>query len=177
MRQTPPIYTVEETASLLGISTSKVYRWIRAGELRTIQLGRGVAVPATALEQLLGTTADEPNPDQAGHPDEGLNHVSVAGRLVADPELRTSRNGLRYTTMRLAIGRPGGGEPFHVVVVAFGPRADVAASLAQGELVRVDGRLGQRDWTAEDGTRVGAQRVVAERVQALEIASPHRAAS
>jgi excisionase family DNA binding protein len=177
VRQTPPIYTVEETASLLGISTSKVYRWIRAGELRTIQLGRGVAIPATALEQLLGTAVDEPSPDHAGHPDEGLNHVSVAGRLVADPELRTSRNGLRYSIMRLAIGRPGGGEPLHVVVVAFGPRADFAVSLEQGELVRVDGRLGQRDWTTEDGTRVGAQRVVAERVQALEIARPHKAAS
>lgn len=177
MRQTPPIYTVEETASLLGISTSKVYRWIRAGELRTIQLGRGVAVPATALEQLLGTPVDDPNPDHAGHPDEGLNHVSVAGRLVADPELRTSRNSLRYTTMRLAIGRPGGSEPLHVTVVAFGPCAELVASLEEGELVRIDGRLAQRNWTAEDGTRIGAQRVVAERVQALEAARPHRAAS
>jgi excisionase family DNA binding protein len=177
MRQTRPIYTVEETASLLGISTSKVYRWIRAGELRTIQLGRGVAVPATALEQLLGTPVEDPSPDQAGHPDEGLNHVSVAGRLVADPEFRTSRNGLRYATMRLALARPGGAEPFHVIVVAFGSRADLVAGLEQGELVRVDGRLGQREWTAEDGTRVGAQRVVAERVQALEIARAHQAAS
>ena len=177
MRQTPPIYTVEETASLLGISTSKVYRWIRAGKLRTIQLGRGVAVPATALEQLLGATDGDPQPGPAGHPDEGLNHVSVAGRLVADAEFLTSRNGVRYTTMRLAIGRPGGSEPLHVTVVAFGPRAEFAASLEEGELVRIDGRLAQRNWTAEDGTRIGAQRVVAERVQALEAARPHRAAS
>ena len=177
MRQSPPIYTVEETASLLGISTSKVYRWIRAGELRTIQLGRGVAVPATALEQLLGNTDDAAKPDVAGHPDEGLNHVSVAGRLIADAEFLTSRNGVRYTTMRLAIGRPGGSEPLHVTVVAFGPRAELAASLEEGELVRIDGRLAQRNWTAEDGTRIGAQRVVAERVQALEAARPHRAAS
>lgn len=177
MRQTPPIYTVEETANLLGISTSKVYRWIRAGELRTIQLGRGVAVPATALEQLLGATDDAPTPGPVGHPDEGLNHVSVAGRLVADPEFRTSRNGLSYTTMRLAIGRPGGSEPLHVTVVAFGPCAELVASLEEGELVRVDGRLAQRNWTAEDGTRIGAQRVVADRVQALEAARPHRAAS
>lgn len=177
MRQTRPIYTVEETASLLGISTSKVYRWIRAGDLRTIQLGRGVAVPATALEQLLGTPINDLSSDQTGHPDEGLNHVSVAGRLVADPELRTSRNGLRYATMRLAVARPGGGEPFQVIVVAFGTRAELVVNLEQGELIRVDGRLGQRDWTAEDGTRVGAQRVVAERVQALDIARSHQAAS
>lgn len=178
MRQTRPIYTVEETASLLGISTSKVYRWIRAGELRAIQLGRGVGVPAAALEQLLGTPVDDAGPDHDGHPDEGLNQVSVAGRLVADPESHTSRKGMPYATMRLAVGRPGaGGEPFHVIVVAFGPRTDLLTNLQEGELVRIDGRLGQRSWTAEDGTRVGAQRVVAERVQALQITRPHQAAS
>ena len=177
MRQTRPIYTVEETARLLGISTSRVYRWIRAGDLRTIQLGRGVAVPASALEQLLGPPVDKSRPDQVAHPDEGLNHVSVAGRLVGEPPVRTSRNGLRYATMRLAVGRPGGGDPFHIVVVVFGSRVDLVASLKEGALLRIDGHLGQRDWIAEDGTRVGTQRVVAERIQILEIERAHEAAS
>lgn len=35
-------------------------------------------------------------------------------------------------------------------------------------MIRVDGRLGQRAWTAEDGVRIGAQRIVAERVRTLE---------
>jgi single-stranded DNA-binding protein len=54
-----------------------------------------------------------------------------------------------------------------VVVVAFGQRANDTATLHAGDVVRVDGRLGQREWTAHDGTRIGAQRVIAEWIRAV----------
>jgi excisionase family DNA binding protein len=168
MRERRVLYTVEEAAHLLGISPSTVYRWAREGELRTVQVGGRMVVPASSLEQLLGPADGEPG-DSAADSDEYLNEVAIAGRLVADPELRVSRKGLRYATMRLAI-RNGGGtrEAFHVVVVAFGDRADDVAGLTPGTMIRVDGRLGQRAWTAEDGVRIGAQRIVAERVRTVE---------
>jgi len=104
--------------------------------------------------------------------------IALAGRVVADPALRQSRTGLRYATLRLAVNRiHPTKEPFHVVVVAFGQRADDTAALHAGDLVRVDGRLGQREWTADDGTRIGAQRVIANRIRALEAANAQEAAA
>ena len=168
MHQRRVLYTVEEAARLLGISPSTVYRWAREGELRTVPVGGRMAVPASSLEQLLGLHGSQVA-DGAGGPDESLNEVAIAGRLVAEPELRESKKGLRYATIRLAIrGRGPEREPFHVVVVTFGVCADLVAGLKPGELIRVDGRLGQRNWTAEDGARISAQRVVAERVRTLE---------
>ena len=168
MRERRVLYTVEEAAHLLGMSPSTVYRWARESELRTVQVGGRMVVPASSLEQLLGTPDGEPS-DDASDSDEYLNEVAIAGRLIAEPEVRMSRKGLRYATMRLAI-RSGGTtrEAFHVVVVAFGDRTDEVAGLAPGTMIRVDGRLGQRAWTAEDGVRIGAQRVVAERVRTIQ---------
>ena len=138
--------------------------------MRTVPVGGRLVVPASSLEQLLGLPSAERD-GGTGCPDENLNEVAIAGRLVAEPVVRDSKKGLRYATMRLSLR--GGGpaqEPFHVVVVAFGVCAERFSGLKPGELVRVDGRLGQRDWTAEDGVRIGAQRVVADRVRTLEAA-------
>ena len=40
--QTPMIYTVDEAAFLLSVSTSSIRRWIRNGSLKTVRLGTGV---------------------------------------------------------------------------------------------------------------------------------------
>jgi excisionase family DNA binding protein len=171
------LYTVEEAASLLGIAPSTMYRWARTGELRTVPVGGRMAVPASSLEQLLGAPSVDPD-ECSSHPDESLNHVCIAGRLVADAKTGKSRSGLRYATMRLAIRRHGAtSEPFQVVVVAFGARTEIVATLKPNDLIRVDGRLDQREWTAEDGTRIGAQRIVAERIQVLELAPSEPVAS
>jgi len=169
MRERRVLYTVEEAAQLLGISPSTVHRWAREGELRTIPLSGRMVVPASSLEQLLGNSGGD-EPGVGG--DENLNHVAIAGRVVAAAEVRESRKGLRYATIRIAV--PGGGpsrEPFNVIVLVFGTRVDAVADLAPGALVRVDGHLAQRRWTVEDGTRVGAQRIVAERIRTLEPAT------
>ena len=169
MRERRVLYTVEEAAHLLGISPSTVHRWAREGELRTIPLSGRMVVPASSLEQLLGNTGVD---DSGSCGDENLNQVAIAGRLVDTAEVRESRKGLRYATMRLAVaGHTASREPFRVIVLAFGVRADGVADLTPGTLVRVDGRLAQRRWTAEDGTRIGAQRIVAERIRTLETAS------
>lgn len=47
--------TVEEAASLIGISRAQAYRCVKRGELKAVQLGRRIVVPVVALEQLLGT--------------------------------------------------------------------------------------------------------------------------
>src|SRR5581483_1835570 len=80
MRERRVLYTVEEAAQLLGISPSTVHRWAREGELRTIPLSGRMVVPASSLEQLLGNSGGD-EPGVGG--DENLNHVAIAGRVVA----------------------------------------------------------------------------------------------
>lgn len=45
--------TVEEAAELLGLSRSKAYQCVRTGELRSVQLGRRIVIPLSAIEDLL----------------------------------------------------------------------------------------------------------------------------
>ena len=47
-------FTVPEAAVLLGISRAKAYRCVRSGELRALQFGRRIVVPARVIEELLG---------------------------------------------------------------------------------------------------------------------------
>lgn len=47
------VYTVEETAELLGVSRAHVFRLINDGRLRSIKLGRCRRVPADAITTLL----------------------------------------------------------------------------------------------------------------------------
>ena len=46
-------YSVEEAATLLGISRSLAYEAARSGDLPTIRIGRRILVPATALQRLI----------------------------------------------------------------------------------------------------------------------------
>ena len=46
-------YTVEEAATLLGISRSLAYEAARTGDLPTIRIGRRILVPAAALQRLI----------------------------------------------------------------------------------------------------------------------------
>jgi len=46
-------HTVEEAASLLGVSRNSAYALARTGALPTIRLGKRLLVPKAALERLL----------------------------------------------------------------------------------------------------------------------------
>lgn len=46
-------YTVDEAASLLGISRSTAYECVRTGELPSLRFRRRIVIPAHALEQLI----------------------------------------------------------------------------------------------------------------------------
>ena len=39
-----------------------------------------------------------------------LNHLTIMGRLVADPELRTTQNGIPVTSFRIAVERNYAGQ-------------------------------------------------------------------
>jgi single-strand DNA-binding protein len=101
-----------------------------------------------------------------------VNRVILVGRLVADPEVRETGNGIHVTTVRIATNDREQAE-FHDVVL-WRQLADFAGSyMTKGRLVYVEGRLQGRTWEASDGSQRRSVEIVADRFQAL---SPKQAA-
>lgn len=48
-----PTMTVDETASVLGVSRSTAYESIRTGDIPSIRLGRRLVVPTAAVRKML----------------------------------------------------------------------------------------------------------------------------
>ncbi len=102
-----------------------------------------------------------------------LNKVFVAGRLTADPDLRTTPSGTHVTSFSVATNRvwtDKNGErreetEFHNVV-AWGRQAEVVSQfLKKGGLILVEGRLQTRSWEGKDGQTRRTTEIVAERIQ------------
>lgn len=98
--------------------------------------------------------------------------VSIAGNLVADPELTYGESGIAHTKLRVAVnqrvqGADGvwhDGEPVFHNVSAFRNLAEnVANSLHKGDPVTVAGELEFRSYE-KDGERREARRIVADNV-------------
>lgn len=56
----PLVYTVAQTAALLGISRTHAYELVARGDLAHVRLGRRIVVPRHALEHLLDVVAERP---------------------------------------------------------------------------------------------------------------------
>ena len=56
----PLVYTVTQTATLLGISRTHAYELVARCDLAHVRLGRRIVVPRHALEQLLNIVATPP---------------------------------------------------------------------------------------------------------------------
>ncbi len=165
----PIVYSVEDAARLLGISRTKAYALVREGNLRTIPAGRRQVVPAWAIEALLWTAlANRPSFLPPRRADEDDNRVEIVGRLTRDADTRNAKNGRSFCTLRLAVRRGHGHDALFIDVVAFGAAAEHGTDLRKGQLLRAQGRLDQREWTAEDGSRRQAHQIVAQQVEVLE---------
>lgn len=167
------IYSVPEAAAMLGISRSKAYVYARTGALRTVRFDGRIGVPKAALGEMLEKNGGDASwVDTADIP---ANRVAISGRLTRDAELRTAHSGLSFCVMRLAVRkRPGDDGAIFIDVVAFGDLTDRAANLRKGQLVRVNGRLDQREWTTEDGTHRETHQIVARAIDRLDRACPAR---
>ena len=102
----------------------------------------------------------------------GINRVVVSGRLCKDPELRATRSGLDVMTVRLATedrkkGADGAwvDDASYLDVVSFGGVAAAAAQqLSKGSRVVFGGKVRQRTWEDEAGTRHYRVEIVADDV-------------
>jgi len=102
-----------------------------------------------------------------------INRVTLAGRLVATPELHTTVSGGVHVTTARVVTNDREQPEFHDVVL-WRQHADFATKyMVKGRLVYVEGRLQSRTWEAPDGSKRRTVEVVAEKFQAL---SPKQAA-
>lgn len=95
-----------------------------------------------------------------------VNRVTLVGRLVADPVLRSTASGIPVTTVRVATNDRGTAE-FHDVVVWRQLAEFATTCLGKGRLVYVEGRLQSRTWQPQDGAARRITEIIASRLQAL----------
>ena len=97
-----------------------------------------------------------------------LNRIILVGRLTADPEGRSTMDGIPMTKFRLAVARQFGGTDF-IDVIAWRRAAEVASQyLKKGKLVLVEGRIQIRSFEDQAGQRRWATEVVAGNVAMLD---------
>jgi single-strand DNA-binding protein len=103
-----------------------------------------------------------------------INRVVLVGRLVRDPELRTTTGGKSVVDFSIAVNKrfkPTDGSPDadFFRVSAWDKTAEYVANyLSKGRLVAVDGRLQSRKYTASDGSNREVVEITAESVQGLD---------
>ncbi|MBQ2359106.1 MAG: single-stranded DNA-binding protein [Ruminococcus sp.] len=99
-----------------------------------------------------------------------LNRVILMGRLVSDPELKTTASGISVTSFRIAVDRnyvKQGEErkADFIDIVCWRQQAEfVCRYFGKGAMIAVDGQLQSRTYQAKDGTNRYVTEVVAENV-------------
>ena len=100
-----------------------------------------------------------------------LNRSIIMGRLVRDPELRTTQSGTPVTSFTLAVDRDfkdkdsGEKSTDFIDVVAWRNTAEfVCKYFAKGRMAIAEGRLQIREWKDKDGNNRRTAEIVAENV-------------
>ena len=98
-----------------------------------------------------------------------LNHITIMGRLVRDPEMRRTGSGIAVANFTVAVDRDFAGkqsgekETDFIDCVAWRQTGEfVSKYFAKGKLIVVSGRLQIRSWTDNDGNKRRAAEVVAD---------------
>jgi len=99
----------------------------------------------------------------------GLNRSILAGRLVADPEVRFTKNEKQVTSFRLAINRRKGEDADFINCVAWNGLAKICGEyLKKGRLVAVEGRLQISSYKDKSGASKSSTEVVVDNMQMLD---------
>ena len=100
-----------------------------------------------------------------------LNHITIMGRLVRDPELRRTGSGIAVTSFTVAVDRDFGGrdggerETDFIDCVAWRQTGEfVSKYFTKGSMIVVSGRLQIRNWNDKDGNKRRSAEVVADNV-------------
>lgn len=86
-----------------------------------------------------------------------LNSVELMGRLVADPQIRTTTSGVVFCTFTLACNRRQSGEQqvadFIDCIAWRGLAETIARFKRKGDMLVVEGRIETRTYEAGDGSK------------------------
>lgn len=99
-----------------------------------------------------------------------LNHLTIMGRLVADPELRTTQSGIPVTSFRIAVERNYANQDneretdFFDVTAWRGTAEVVCKYFSKGRMIAIDGRPETQAWTDREGNNRVTVGIVAESV-------------
>ena len=99
-----------------------------------------------------------------------LNRIILMGRLVADPELKTTKSGISVTSFRIAVDRSyvKQGEQrqadFFDIVAWRNSAEFICRNFKKGSLIAIDGQLQSRQYKTRDGQNRTAIEVVAESI-------------
>lgn len=102
------------------------------------------------------------------------NRVILIGRLVRDPEYRSTPEGVTLARMTIAVDRmrnreTGERQTDFIDLVAWRQQAEFAINyLKKGRLIMAEGRLQVRDWLSPQGDRRRAYEVVVDRLAGLD---------
>lgn len=104
------------------------------------------------------------------------NHVTLVGRLTAEPELRRTGNGKSVTSFRLAVDRPTQEKQTDWLdIVAWEQKAEFAArNFTKGQEILVDGELQSRSYTDREGNKRTAVEVKANVLRFVGPRPEHR---
>lgn len=98
-----------------------------------------------------------------------LNHITIMGRLVRDPELRRTGSGIAVASFTVAVDRDftdkqtGEKETDFIDCVAWRQTGEfVSKFFTKGKLIVVSGRLQIRSWTDNDGNKRRNAEIVAD---------------
>ncbi len=102
----------------------------------------------------------------------GIAHVTLVGNLTRDPELRQLPSGSSVCKLGVAVNssiKDSSGQwqekaNFFDVTVWGQQGENCARYLSKGRQVAVDGRLEQRSWEAQDGSKRSAVEIIADTV-------------
>lgn len=103
-----------------------------------------------------------------------INRVVLVGRLARDPELRKTQSGNSVCSFTVAVDNrqknaDGTKSASFIPCVAFSQSADnMTKYTRKGSLVGVEGRLNQRSYQRQDGSKATVLEVLCDSVQFLE---------
>lgn len=103
-----------------------------------------------------------------------INRVVLVGRATRDPELRKTNSGNSVCSFTIAIDNrmknPDGTKStsFIPCTVFTNQAENVAKFVKKGSLIGVEGRLNQRSYVKQDGSKASILEVLADSVQFLE---------
>lgn len=100
-----------------------------------------------------------------------LNNVTIMGRLVSDPDFRTTPSGVSVTTIRIACERDfkdketGVREADFLNIIAWRTTAEfIARNFSKSSIIVVNGRIQIRPYTDKEGNKRTATEIIAENV-------------